>query len=157
MDEMLARDSEVLRDLVHRFGQSFSRRMLNSLLIEEINLPQYNTLHALAQMGETSMGELSERMGVTMGASTNIVDKLVRGGMAARRRDPKDRRMVRVQLTGRGVQAVEKVISDCTRFLEQMLSAFTPEEREPFISTYRRLVEACEQQTLTGEGGDGPL
>ena len=150
MDENLARDSERIQQLMHRFTHSFGLQMMNSLVQGQINLPQYNTMHALAEMGERSMGELAERMGVTMGASTNIIDKLVRSGYATRRRDPKDRRMVRVQLTDKGMETVQKVTRDGIEFLTRVLTPIPPDERERYAETYEKVARLSEQELNNG-------
>jgi DNA-binding MarR family transcriptional regulator len=150
MDENLARDSERIQQLMHRFTQSFGRRMMNSLVQGQINLPQYNTMHVLAEMDEASMGELAERMGVTMGASTNIVDKLVRSGYATRRRDSRDRRMVKVQLTEKGIETVQRVVRDTTRFLIGILGRIDADEREHYADTYEKMVRFSEQASNNG-------
>ncbi len=146
MDENLASDSERIQRLMHRFNQSFGRQMMNSLMRDTVNLPQFNTMHVLAKMGEASMGELADRVGVTMGASTNIIDKLVRAGCATRRRDPKDRRMVKVRLTGKGVETVQNVARYCTEFLIRTLKHLDPEERRHFVDIYDKVVQLCEKE-----------
>lgn len=146
MDENLASDSERIQRLLHRFNQSFGRQMMNSLTRDTVNLPQFNTMHVLAKMGEANMGELADRVGVTMGASTNIIDKLVRAGCATRRRDPRDRRMVKVRLTGKGVETVQNVTRQCTEFLIRALKNLDPEERRVFVDIYDKIVRLSEKE-----------
>jgi DNA-binding MarR family transcriptional regulator len=56
-----------------------------------------------------SVSELSDKMGVTPGAITQFIDKLVEKGMVERIEDPKDRRVVRVKLTGKAKTKFQKM------------------------------------------------
>ncbi|ROZ52972.1 MarR family transcriptional regulator [Rhodococcus sp. WS1] len=57
-------------------------------------------------------GQLTEAALITPGGISNRLDRLERGGMLKRSFHPKDRRRVDVQLTRKGVQLVDEVVSD---------------------------------------------
>jgi DNA-binding MarR family transcriptional regulator len=65
-------------------------------------MPHLKIMLKMANSEEgVSVGELSEKMGVTPGAITQFIDKLVDKGMVERFEDPKDRRVVRIKLTAK--------------------------------------------------------
>lgn len=51
------------------------------------------------QSGPITAGELATAAGLTRGATTALIDRLVTAGFAERRPDPSDRRSVRIALT----------------------------------------------------------
>jgi DNA-binding MarR family transcriptional regulator len=69
----------------------------------DVTLPRFDVLAQLdkAPHGMT-LGELSERMMVSAGNITGLVERLVAQGLLARRRSPKDRRVQLVSLTPEG-------------------------------------------------------
>jgi DNA-binding MarR family transcriptional regulator len=59
-----------------------------------------------------TMSRLGRVLGVTMGAATNIADKLLAAGCIARERGTSDRRVVYVRLTEKGRRVVENAESE---------------------------------------------
>jgi DNA-binding MarR family transcriptional regulator len=81
-------EDEVRRRLREQFGTT---------------LPRFDVLAQLDKMPDgMTLGELSQRMMVTNGNVTGLVDRLVAEGLIARRASPKDRRVQIVKLTASG-------------------------------------------------------
>ena len=69
----------------------------------DTTLPRFDVLAQLDKMPDgMTLGELSQRMMVTNGNVTGLVDRLVAEGLIARRALPKDRRVQIVKLTAAG-------------------------------------------------------
>jgi DNA-binding MarR family transcriptional regulator len=69
----------------------------------DTTLPRFDVLAQLDKMPDgMTLGELSQRMMVTNGNVTGLVDRLVAEGLIARRASPKDRRVQIVKLTAAG-------------------------------------------------------
>ncbi|WP_243545416.1 MarR family winged helix-turn-helix transcriptional regulator [Pseudodesulfovibrio tunisiensis] len=65
-------------------------------------LPQIHTLEILGTHEQLRMKELAERMGVTTGSLTVMVDRLEKAGLVRRRPHESDRRSIMVELTDTG-------------------------------------------------------
>lgn len=63
-------------------------------------------LRTLVNEGPYQVSEVAALLGVTLSASTGLVDRLVKAGLATRERDQKDRRVVWVKVTPEGAAAV---------------------------------------------------
>ena|SRR5579862_214088 len=75
-------------------------------------MPHLKLMMKMADSDEgISVSELSEKMAVTPGAITQFIDKLVDKGMVERFEDPKDRRIVRIKLTGAAKAKFQKIRS----------------------------------------------
>ncbi len=122
-DEVLQHCIEFRQDM-QRFSMIFTAGINNILGRGGVNLPQYNTLSILQVHGNVKMGELAHLLGVTMGAATNLADKLVNTGYISRQRDDHDRRVVRVTLTAKGRRQVREIdetfLTFCTQIMEQV-------------------------------------
>jgi DNA-binding MarR family transcriptional regulator len=68
---------------------------------------QLAALEKLYLQDGLTLGNLSERMGLSSSTITGLVDRLERDGYVRRRRDSGDRRVVRVFLTNEGKQIVK--------------------------------------------------
>jgi DNA-binding MarR family transcriptional regulator len=107
----------------------------------------YRISTALARHGRPmTMGELSEALEVPANTATRMVDWLVTAGYAERLQDRVDRRVVRVFLTPEG-RDVHQALSDFTlRHTVDLLSRFTPEERETLIALLRKLARVLNEE-----------
>lgn len=139
MDEDLRKDARELVVHVRRVRVGYLRYMTRDLEREGLSLAQYTALAILQETGEMTMGAIAEALGVTMGAGTNIIDKLIRGGHTSRERDTGDRRLVTVTITDKGRQVLEQVVDWATDYLGFYLSKLDREERKSFVRTYGKV------------------
>lgn len=79
-----------------------------------ITYPQYLTLMVLWQLGDCSISDIAERLGLPGHAITPIVARLQTAGLVARQRDDDDRRVVLVRLTPAGAR-LERAASQVQR------------------------------------------
>ncbi|GAB6935867.1 hypothetical protein JCM14720_17880 [Calditerricola yamamurae] len=80
---------------------------------------QIRLLFHLAQDGTGKVSDLSDRLGITPGAVTGMVDKLEEQGLVERVRSRNDRRVVHVRLTDAGQRHVEQVRARFTHILSE--------------------------------------
>ena len=86
----------------------------------------------LAQLGrdtELTLGQLAQRMGVSLATMSLLVERLVRAGLIRRERDPRDGRRLRLTLTSTGARIrLAQSLLDPER-VRQLLGLLTPAER----------------------------
>lgn len=95
--------------------------------------------------GPITMGELSRELEVPLSTATRTVDWLVNNGYAHRLPDPKDRRVVRVELTETGKANYQALSTYLLERVEQALSPLTQSERDIFICLLNKVLNAFEQ------------
>ena len=74
-------------------------------------------------------GELSGRLGLSPGATTELVDRLERAGHVLRHRDESDRRRVRLTPSPEATAEVLRRLGSLFESLDGILDDFEPEER----------------------------
>ena len=67
-----------------------------------LSMPQFGLLMQMHHKGDCGMSEVSERFDITPAAASQLVDKLVQGGLVQRVEDPHDRRAKLLNLTDKG-------------------------------------------------------
>jgi len=88
--------------------------------------------------------ELARAGCVDTGAMTRMLDRLEAKGLLGRTRCPKDRRVVRIELTGDGQRLCREIPYNLSRVLNSMLRGFTAEELETFKGLARRMLANAE-------------
>jgi DNA-binding MarR family transcriptional regulator len=118
----------------------------------DVTLPRFDML---AQLDRTpkgmTLGELSQRMMVSNGNVTGLVDRLVEQGLIQRRPSPKDRRAQIVSLTADGRKFFRAMARANGDWIGDMLAELSADE----IETLMRLLaktKASARKTI-GNGG----
>lgn len=119
----------VMRDRVHKNGG-----------IGQASLLEFETLKYVKDAGQPHMREVARNFHVTPPAATLLIDSLVKAKLLARVLDPKDRRSIRVSLTPRGRQLLERGITKKVNELKKMLSLLTPTERSQFVAILKKII-----------------
>lgn len=95
--------------------------------------------------GPISMGELSRDLEVPLSTATRTMDWLVNNGYARRLDDPKDRRIVRVELTELGKETYQTISTFMLERVEQAMSQLASAERDILISLLNKVLNALEE------------
>ncbi len=141
MDAKLQADSKELLVQVRKMRVGYTRFLTDALAAVHLNIPQYTALAVLGEKGEVTMGALAEGLGISMGAVTSMVDRLIDAGLAERDRGTDDRRVVRVKLTDNGTATLDKAATIGANYFARYLAELGDEERKTFIATYRKLAD----------------
>lgn len=126
------------------------RRHSRALAPLGVSVSQFDLLATLhrSPAGGLRMGELSDRLLVTEGNVTGLVDRLQAAGMVERHADPADRRAFRVRLTPAGRALAERAIPVVEAELARAFAGI-PEER------MRRAQRVLRLARRSAEDGDG--
>lgn len=104
-----------------------------------LTVQEFRSLEFLASARPRKTKELAQYLGIAVNTVTDVVDALERKGLARRRRDDADRRVVRVELTEAGRAAAETVARGHLDIYRTYLSALTAEEQETLLALYRKI------------------
>jgi DNA-binding MarR family transcriptional regulator len=105
----------------------------------------------LAVHGERGQNELAADLGLSSSASTALVDRLEREGIAERYPHPNDRRRTLVRLTARGHAVVEV----SRQWLLAGLQDIPASERQAVATTLRSIAERLSVRSAEVAQGDG--
>jgi DNA-binding MarR family transcriptional regulator len=92
---------------------------------------QYNVLRILrgAHPGSLTCGEIGERMVTEVPDVTRLVDRLVSRRLAWKARDESDRRVVRVEISGQGLELLATLDDKVLAWLAELLSPLAEDQQ----------------------------
>ncbi len=115
--------------VAHRISQGrFSVLLL--LLRKEAGCPEPST-----------PAELADLCGVTRATMTGLIDTLERDGLVTREPDPRDRRMMAVQLTQRGRERLQEVLPGHFRRMALLMAGLTEDERKILVKLLLKILQ----------------
>jgi DNA-binding MarR family transcriptional regulator len=128
-----ASEKALTRRLAHFVGyvqQTFGRDVVQLSHEFEISFSQMKALQILRLAGEpTSIKDLGDRLGLSLGAMSRAADGLVQRGLVDRLEDPEDRRIKRLSLTKPGQEFVEKLIEVRLAGISDFVASLSPKEQ----------------------------
>lgn len=135
--------SDVLRGWVKVFmrrnGQDYKHFMDESGL----SFSQVNTLMRLHFAGQADISDISEQMGITKAAVSQLVEQMVWLGLLDRIPDPIDRRIKRLALTPKGHALAEKLVDMQRKWVEQFTDSLTSRQREAISDALQVMTDAA--------------
>ena len=118
---------------------TFSRAVACKVAEYDLTAPQFGVLEALFHLGPLSLGELAEKLLVTGGNVTYVMDRLEEQGLVARERSGDDRRVVRAHLTTKGRATIEGVFPSHIGFVRSLVEELHPDEQHQLRDLLKRL------------------
>jgi len=89
-----------------------------------ITPPQFVALQWLLELGDMTIGDLSNKMYLAFSTTTDLIDRMEKSELVKRIRDEQDRRVVRIHLLEEGARIIEEVIDKRQNYLEDVLQQF---------------------------------
>jgi len=118
---------------------TFSRAVACKVAEYDLTAPQFGVLEALYHLGPLSLGDLAEKLLVTGGNVTYVMDRLEAQGLVARERSGDDRRVVRAHLTTRGRATIEGVFPGHVKFVRGLVEGLEPEDQDTLRELLKKL------------------
>lgn len=131
---------------------TFAREVATKVAEYGLTPPQFGILEALRHLGPMSLGDLAEKLLVTGGNVTYVMDRLEDRDLVYRERSGIDRRVVKAKLTEDGRELVDDVFPDHAAFIEDLASPLDPDEQEELRHLLRKLGRAVADADEGAEG-----
>ena len=129
-----------LLDLWAHLMRGSSQQMFAVLGELELSMTQMKTLSMLDDcLEEVSVKELSERLALSLPATSRTVDGLLRRGLLSRHEDAEDRRVKRVRLTDDGRSVVQRIVTARLQGLESYASTLSDDQRAQLMAALLEL------------------
>ncbi len=134
-----------------RIGVVYARttQHLASLLRPfELSVAQFDALAHLYVEDGISQQELAERLLVTKGNVTGLLNRLTDRGFVERREDPRDRRQNRIVLTRAGRKVAKRTLEVQARLVSDMMGHLSEREQATLSKLLGRLAQHFEERPL---------
>jgi DNA-binding MarR family transcriptional regulator len=125
---------EILRHVVRYF---YGRLEAEGAL----STSQYFVLKLLGEHGSQTVTDLAGRLDMTTAGATGLVDRLVKAGLAGRRRDESDRRVVWVDLTADGARTLAEARNLRRSVMAELCNSLTETEVDQMVALLEKVFD----------------
>lgn len=104
-----------------------------------ITFTEFAVLEVLFHKGALPLGAIGEKVLLTSGSMTYVVDKLEQRGLLRRKACPDDRRVIHAELTDEGRTLMDQVFPEHAELIARAMGGLSVDERESAADLVRRL------------------
>ena len=133
-----------IRFVSNHVSHAFARKLLAS----GVTVAEWVVMREMFDDEETSPGVLAERIGMTRGGVSKLVDRLVSKKLITRRERSDDRRFQSIALTTVGRRLIPQLAAMADQNDVEFFHPLSAGERAALITTMKKLVQAHGLQTL---------
>jgi len=90
--------------------------------------------------GGIPLSELGKQLDVTKGNITGLIDRMERDGLAKRKDDPRDRRVIRANITAKGKKVLRDIQPVKDQWGTRVFDGFTVREKKELDALLHRLM-----------------
>jgi DNA-binding MarR family transcriptional regulator len=127
-----------LRFVSNHVSYAFARKLSAS----EVTVAEWVVMREMFKDEETSPGVLAERIGMTRGGVSKLVDRLVTKRLVTRHDRSDDRRFQSIALTAAGQRLTPQLAALADENDEEFFHPLSTGERAALIATMKKLVQA---------------
>jgi DNA-binding MarR family transcriptional regulator len=138
---------------IYRLSRIMGDRMEKEYQRYGIGRGEFDVLATLRRSGAPytlSPRQLSATLMLTTGGMTGRLDKLEKAGLLERSPDPGDRRGLRVTLTDKGLDVIDRAVGSGLALQQAAVGGLAPDEADLLAGLLRRLMAATEASGRDG-------
>lgn len=110
-----------------------------------LSMSHLGAMFYLHRCGSCGVTEIGDHLGVTGGAASQMIDRLVGQGLVLRAVDPEDRRVKRIELTEQGERALREGIRARQSWVDDLASMLSDDEKKTAMQTLELLIDSVER------------
>ncbi len=114
---------------MHRSMRSFVRYARE----RGLSMSQMATLFQISRRGRLAVSDISDDLGVSNAAASQLLDRLVQQGLVLRSENPQDRREKMLVITDEGRHVLLETTRSRQAWLERLADTLTPEEKAKIV------------------------
>lgn len=121
------------------------RKVLSSL---GVTPPQFSALQFIVKYKDNpiSIGDLSRSMGLAFSTVTDLIDRMEKLGFVERKKDEKDKRVIRISPLEKGVHILDEVVDHRVNFVDSVIDGhYTDEEKKHVRDELKKLSELLKE------------
>lgn len=138
---------EILDELSDELGSLFPLIFKNLMRFGgdnkdlEMSRIHMDIMFILNRFGQLTMSDIANRLFVSKPYNTLLVDKLIELGLVERLPDPKDRRIINIRLTEKGIGYLNEFKKSNKENIKRRLSVLKPGELKQLLSSLQNIKE----------------
>ena len=117
-------------------------KILKDMLGDTLSVKEMHTMEVIystMRNKQNTAGSIARKLGITLGTFTTNIDRLVAKGLVSKIKNEKDRRVVYIELTDKGIQVYLKHVAMHKKVINSAISKLTASEKVALFNAINKL------------------
>jgi DNA-binding MarR family transcriptional regulator len=136
---------DALRAWAGVFMHQSMRRTIQFAKQHHLSMSQLGAMMHVRRAGSCAVADISDGLGVTSAAVSQMLDRLVDQGLVARTEDPSDRRAKRIELTPSGTDTLDSAMAAREAWFHELAASLDRAESSRAAAALTTLTERTRQ------------
>jgi DNA-binding MarR family transcriptional regulator len=124
---------------LNRCSLSVNQKSSSIIRKQGLTEAQFSVLELLYHKGDFRIKDIIEKTFSSGGTMTVIIDNLEKENFIKRKKDPRDRRAMLIEITEKGKKAIEKIFDKHLENLDNIFSVLSSIEKDGMIHLLKKL------------------
>ncbi len=120
---------------------SLEEKAMTSSAFKDLSMNDWHVIEAVGLNTSKSMSQIARELSITLGSLTIAMNGLYKKGYVERRRGVKDRRVVHISLTEKGVAAYKEHENFHRKMIDAAIQDLSPQETTVLVSSLSKLTD----------------
>lgn len=122
-----------------RAFSTVNKKSIDNVRSFGLTQPQFSVIEVLGHLGPLKVGQICNKMLVSGGNMTLVLDNLEKNELIERIHDKEDRRAIVIQLTAKGTDLFDKIFKKHADFIGDLMSVLEDEEQKNLGELLKKL------------------
>jgi DNA-binding MarR family transcriptional regulator len=147
LEQPTERATALLRELYGMILQRSAGEMMAVMCAAGLSMPQMVALHLLRKCGSYTISALADKLGLSLAATSHLVDRMVQQQLVIRREDALDRRQKQVAIAPGGLALLDQLLEARMRESGVLVTKLPPELQAQLEAVLAEVVGQLRQST----------
>jgi len=120
-------------------SKAIHERIKEEMAKNKLNITEFSVLEVLYQKGKQTIQQVGNRILISSGSMTYVIDKLEQRGLLSRNACPDDRRVIHVTLTNDGNQLMTEIMPKYLELVNHMFDEINSDEAETLVQLLKKV------------------
>ena len=117
-------------------------RILKDMLGDTLSIKEMHTMEVIystMRNKQNTAGSIARKLGITLGTCTTNIDRLIAKGLVSKIKNDKDRRVVYIELTDKGIQSYLKHVAMHKKIITGAINKLSSSEKVALFNAINKL------------------
>ena len=125
--------------LLMQTSKAIQERIRDEISKNKLSITEFSVLEVLFYQGKQTIQQIGNRILISSGSMTYVIDKLEQKGMIKRNDCKEDRRVIHITLTTGGMEMMENIMPKYQDMVDSFFEDLTEDESELMIHFFNKV------------------
>lgn len=120
-------------------SKAIHERIKEEMTKNKLNITEFSVLEVLYHKGKQTIQQIGNRILISSGSMTYVIDKLEQKGLLRRNDCPDDRRVIHVTLTNAGNELMNQIMPPYDVMIDHIFDSLNSDEAETLVRLLQKI------------------